>query len=214
MKANKISNRIGWGLMTFLSIGIVLYATKYFSFNPDVFFPQQRQVYIAHQIGIIAHITGGVLALGLGPFQFLTKLRTRWPKVHRWMGRFYLVGILLGGTAGLYMAFYAYAGLAASLGFASLAILWLFTGYMAYTTIRAGDTVRHREWIIRNFALTFAAVTLRLWMFPLSMVLGEVTGYEVTAWVCWIPNLVIAEGIVRGWFRWGARRSSVRATAR
>ena len=209
MKSKNINKRIGWGVMTFLAMGIVLYAIRYFSLNPDVYFPQQRNVYLAHQIGIIAHIIGGVLALGLGPFQFLNRLRTRWPKVHRWMGRFYLIGILLGGTAGFYMAFYAYAGLAASLGFATLALAWLFTGWMAYRAIRAGEKTTHRQWIIRNFSLTFAAVTLRLWMMPLIMTFGETTGYEIVAWACWIPNLIVAEGIVRGWFR----RQTVRQTA-
>jgi Predicted membrane protein (DUF2306) len=211
MKANKINKRIGWGIMTFLAMGIVLYAVRYFSLNPDVYFPQQRSVYLAHQAGLITHILGGVLALGLGPFQFLSRLRTRWPKVHRWMGRFYLIGILLGGTAGLYMSFYAFAGLAASLGFAALAVSWLVTGFMAYRTIRAGNTVTHRQWIIRNFSLTFAAVTLRLWMMPLIMAFGETTGYEIVAWVCWIPNLIVAEGIVRGWFRRRAARPIVQS---
>ena len=201
MKVNTINKRIGWGIMTFLSLGIVLAVSRYFTLNPDVYFPQQREVYLAHQTGIIAHIVGGVLALGLGPFQFLQKLRRRWPKVHRWTGRFYLIGILLGGTAGLYMAFYAYAGLAASLGFAALAISWLTTGFIAYRAIRAEDTVTHRQWMIRNFALTFAAVTLRLWMMPLIMIFGETTGYEIVAWVSWIPDLVVAEGIIRSWFR-------------
>ena len=201
MNKNKTMKRIGWGIMTFLAMGIVLYAAKYFSFNPDVFFPQQREVYLAHETGIIIHIIGGVLALGLGPFQFLNRFRSRYPKVHRWMGRLYLFGIALGGIAGLYMAFYAYAGIAASLGFASLALLWLATGTMAYRTIRAGDISRHREWMIRNFALTFAAVTLRIWMMPLTIVFGGELGYEIAAWICWLPNLFVAEAIIRGRIR-------------
>jgi hypothetical protein len=205
LNTSKFYRQMGWGVMTLLSLMIVLIVSRYFSLNPDVFFPQQREVYVAHQTAIIAHILGGVLALSLGPFQFLHRLRIRWPKVHRWMGRLYLFGILLGGTAGLYMAFYAYAGLAASLGFAGLALSWLVTGYLAYSTIRSGNTVAHRQWMIRNFSLTFAAVTLRLWMTPLIMAFGETTGYELVAWVAWIPNLIVAEGIIRGWFR---RRSA------
>lgn len=197
---------VTWGLVGFLSLAIVLYAVRYLSLDPDVFFPQQRDVYIAHQTGILAHIVGGVLALGLGPFQFLKRVRNRRPKIHRWLGRLYLVGILLGGSAGLYMATYAYAGTAASAGFAALAIAWLVTGFLAYRTIRAGDVAAHRRWMIRNFALTFAAVTLRLWMMPLSLLFGEITGYEVTAWICWIPNLIVAEAIIQGWFRRRARR--------
>jgi hypothetical protein len=192
-----MSKRIGWGIMTFLALGMALVASRYFNLNPNVFFPQQREVYLAHQAGIMAHIVGGVLALSLGPFQFLRPLRTRWPRVHRWLGRFYLLGILLGGTAGLYMAFYAYAGVAASLGFATLAVLWLATGFMGYRTVRVRNFTTHGDWMIRNFALTFAAVTLRLWLPLLTMVFGPITGYEIVAWLCWIPNLIVAEAIVQ-----------------
>jgi uncharacterized membrane protein len=206
---SKISKRIGWGIMTFLALGITLLASRYFSFNPDVFFPEQRGVYLAHQAGIMTHIVGGVLALALGPFQFLNRLRARRPQLHRWIGRFYLLGILLGGTAGLYMAFFAYAGVAASLGFAALAITWLITGFLAYRTIRAGDVAAHRRWMIYNFALTFAGVTLRLEMIPLTMIFAPTTGYEIVAWLCWIPNLIVAREIVNGRFR----RSKSRAVA-
>ena len=57
--------------------------------------------------------------------------------------------------------------------------------------------------MIRNFALTFAAVTLRIEMPFLIMGFGEVTGYQIVAYLCWIPNLVVAEGIIRGWFGQG-----------
>jgi hypothetical protein len=201
MKTNNWSKRIGWGIMTFLALGMALVASRYFTLNPDLFFPQQRDVYVAHQVGITAHIVGGVLALALGPFQFLRRFRTRKPQAHRWIGRFYLLGILLGGTAGLYMAFFAYAGLAASLGFATLAVLWLATGWMGYRTIRAREFAAHGDWMIRNFALTFAAVTLRLWLPILTVLFGDTTGYEIVAWLCWIPNLVIAEAIVQARFR-------------
>ena len=55
--------KIGWGLMTFLSLGIVLLVSRYLTLNPDVFFPQQRAVYLAHMTGIMTHVVGGILAL-------------------------------------------------------------------------------------------------------------------------------------------------------
>lgn len=195
-----MKNKIAWGIMTFLALGIVLVASRYFTFNPEVFFPEQRKVYSAHQTGIMLHILGGVVALAIGPFQFSTRLRVRFPQVHRWLGRIYLLAVLLGGLAGLYMATFAYAGFITSLGFSTLAVLWLTTGFMAYRTIRAGNTVAHRNWMIRNFALTFAAVTLRLEMGLLQMAFGSEAGYQMVAWLCWIPNLIVAEGIIRGWF--------------
>ena len=211
LKTRKTRQRAAWGVMTFLAIGMTMMAMRYFSFNPDVFFPDQRETYLTHQFGIMLHIAGGVLALGIGPFQFLNRLRSRRPLVHRWLGRIYLIGILVGGLGGLYMAFFAYAGVAATAGFASLAVSWLFTGAMAYITIRQGDTETHRKWMVRNFALTFAGVTLRLEMFPLMMLFGATQGYEMVAWLCWVPNLLIAEAMLRGVFR--MRRQPVAAGA-
>jgi hypothetical protein len=89
----------------------------------------------------------------------------------------------------------------------------LVTGYLAYRTIRAGEVAAHRRWMMRNFALTFAAVTLRLWMMTVTMVFGEISSYEITAWICWIPNLVIAEGLIQGWFHRRNQTTSIRITA-
>jgi hypothetical protein len=101
---------------------------------------------------------------------------------------------LVGGLAGLFMASHAFGGLAARLGFSCLALGWLYTGSRAYLAIRAADIASHRRWMVRNFALTFAAVTLRLWL-PASIVSGITfeAAYPVIAWLSWVPNLLVAE---------------------
>ncbi len=68
----------------------------------------------------------------------------------------------------------------------------------AYAAIRARDIELHRRWMVRNFALTFAAVTLRLWL-PASVVSGIPfeAAYPVIAWLCWVPNLLAAELLLR-----------------
>jgi uncharacterized membrane protein len=137
-----------------------------------------------------------MLTLALGPFQFLPRLRNRHQNVHRWMGRFYLFGVLAGGVGGLYLALFSYGGLITHLGFGALAVLWLATGLLAYRAIRARRIEVHRQWMTRNFALTFAAVMLRLWI-PASEAAGISfdVAYPVVAWLCWVPNLVVAEGL-------------------
>jgi hypothetical protein len=52
----------------------------------------------------------------------------------------------------------------------------------------------HRRWMIRNYSLTFAAVTLRLWI-PILMVAGNdfPSTYTTVAWLAWVPNLIVAE---------------------
>ena len=95
------------------------------------------------------------------------------------------------------MSFQAFGGLGARAGFASLAVAWLYTGFRAYRAIRARDIASHRRWMIRNLALTFAAVTLRIWI-PMSFVFAIpfAVSYSIIAWFCWVPNLLVAELIL------------------
>jgi len=188
-------------LLYFLSIGVSAYAAFVYGVLPlgDSVSPDMKANFIANSTVLYTHVFASITALLLGPFQFSTKLRSLYQNIHRWMGRIYLaVGVLIGGLSGLYLSQYATGGIVAQTGFACLALLWLFTGLRAYISIRAGDIKQHRIWMLRNYALTFAAVTLRLYL-PLSMVSGlEFTSaYVVIAWLCWVPNLVFIE-----WWRY------------
>lgn len=180
-----------------LSLGVAGYAVMVYAFLPlgGALHPDMRATFEAYRPGIYTHVFASVFALVLGPFQFWGRLRTTRLNLHRWLGRLYLgVGVLVGGLAGLFMAFHAFGGVAARLGFGFLALGWLYTGLRAYLAIRARDVVAHRRWMVRNFSLTFAAVTLRLWL-PASIVSGVAfeVAYPVIAWLCWLPNLVVAE---------------------
>lgn len=191
-------SRLGWVVMTFLALMLFMLASRYLTLNPDVFFPEQKLVYMAHITMIALHVAGAMLAIIIGPFQFLEGMRSgRLLKIHRWLGRTYLIAVLVGGLAGLYMARLSYGGMISHLGFASLAILWLFSGFMAYKHIRNKNLDLHRDWMTRNYALTFAGVMLRLWM-PTFVMAGVdfMAGYVVIAWLCWVPNLVVAQWII------------------
>ncbi len=180
-----------------LSLGVAGYAVGVYALLPlgAAVHPDMRATFEGHRAGIYAHVFASAVALALGPFQFWAKLRNTRPALHRWSGRLYLgVGVLVGGLAGLFMAFHAFGGLASRLGFACLAVAWLYSGFSAYRAIRARDVAAHRRWMVRNFALTFAAVTLRLWL-PASIASGVPfeLAYPVIAWLCWVPNLLAAE---------------------
>ncbi|MCB8945921.1 MAG: DUF2306 domain-containing protein [Ardenticatenaceae bacterium] len=197
---NTTGKKILWGLMAFFAVGITIFVIgQYAPGNPDRYFPDQRTIYIAHRTALMTHILGGSLALLIGPFQFLPAMRRKrslgW---HRWLGRLYLVGILVGGLAGLYMATFSHGGLITHIGFGMLALLWLITGTMAYLRIRVRDIKAHERWMKRSFALTFAAVTLRIWLPLLAFALGlEFTrAYQMSAWLAWVPNLLVAEWLI------------------
>jgi len=160
------------------------------------------------QAAFYAHIAAGGIALVLGPLQFWRGLRDRHRSVHRWIGRTYLTAIGVAGIASLVIAPFSQAGLVGFFGFGSLALLWLLTGWKAYRAIRGGDVASHRAWMMRNFALTYAAVTLRLWLGVLLGVQALPGGefdigaafdnaYAAVPFLCWLPNLVIAEILIR-----------------
>jgi uncharacterized membrane protein len=201
--------RLSFALLIALSLGVAGYAVVAYSLFPlgSLVHPQMRIEFEANSVAIYTHIFCAAIALVIGPFQFWNSLRQSRPTLHRWLGRVYLgIGVLAGGLAGLAMAFHAFGGLTARLGFGFLALAWLYSGTRAFVAIRSRNVAEHRRWMYRNFALTLAAVTLRLYL-PSSMLLAIPfdTAYPLIAWICWVPNLLVAE--------WMLRRVSPIATA-
>ena len=157
------------------------------------------------------HVAGAATALLVGPFQFLSRLRTARRALHRWLGRIYVAGCLTGGVGGLVMAFGSTAGPVATAGFGSLAAIWIVANVQGWRMAAERRFVAHRAWMIRSFAMTFAAVTLRLYL-PLFPLLGAsfLDGYRAVSFLSWVPNLILAELYVRGAF---ARRPSLQPAA-
>jgi len=195
----KVMRATGIALLYCLSLGVAAYAAIGYELLPlgSLVHPDMKAGFVAHPLGVYLHVFAAAIALVLGPFQFSTRLRRTRIWLHRWMGRMYLgVGVLLGGLSGLYISQFAFGGLAARLGFAALAVCWLYTGLRAFLAIRGRVIEEHRKWMLRNFSLTFAAVMLRLYI-PAAAVAGVdlTVAYPVIAWLCWLPNLLVAEWI-------------------
>ncbi len=151
------------------------------------------------QIPLFAHIVFAPLALILMPFQFWSRLRTNRPQVHRWIGRTYVIAIIISGLGGLIIAPFATAGPFAATGFFILAILWIGTTLIAVNHARQHRIAAHKVWMLRSAALTFAAVTLRLWL-PFFIIATNIefsTFYPWVAWLAWVPNLIFIELYIR-----------------
>lgn len=185
--------KILWWVMLVSCVSIAVYATRYFVL------PTKDAHFSRYIVPLRLHIAGGVGALLAGPWQFSAKLRARYLEFHRWLGRFYLLEVALGSMAGFAMALVSEEGLPTHLGFGILAVLWFFTGLQAYLNVRRGNIKAHRQWMTRNFALTLAAVTLRNYM-PLMLVALHWSfrqSYITVSWLCWVPNLLVAEWMIR-----------------
>jgi uncharacterized membrane protein len=189
----------GWVIMVLACVAIVVYASRYLTFDPEVYFPEQREPYLHHEFALGVHVLSGILALLIGPFQFVGRLRRRFVHVHRFMGATYVASAIALGVTGLILAPTAYTGPVASAGFTVLGLAMLFTTWTAVRMILAGRYGEHRRWMIRSFSLIMAGVMLRV----LSMTyyglaaVGIVdfsfeTAYAAIAWLCWVPNLMLA----------------------
>lgn len=160
-----------------------------------------RQVPLA----VWGHVLFAPVALALAPLQLSAGLRARRPALHRWSGRLYALSILIAAVAALALLPGSIASTFARSGFGTLAVLWIATTALGIAAARRGDFARHRIWMTRSVALTFAAVTLRVIMAPL-MASGWTVAetYEVTAWGSWLLSLGVLEV-------WRARRSVMAA---
>lgn len=186
--------RFGWFLFIFFALGVGLYPFSYLlTDNIEKFglLSQKAETIKSDptwRLIFNIHIFIGGLALFIGWAQFLEKFRNRYLNFHRYLGRLYVIAVLVSGSAGVYIAYYAEGGWVAKAGFLGLAIGWLYTTICAYLVIRKGYVLEHKKWMIRSYALTFAAVTLRIgypcfkmaleWTLPqlMSLSLGSV-GY-------------------------------------
>lgn len=201
---NSLTSRGLWGLAAVLSVGVALFSYRYLG-PPEPTLSPQVLANLYARPWLLVHVAGGSTALLVGAFQLLPALRRR-RGAHRVLGRIYAVACLAGGCGGFMMAFGTTAGPVAGLGFGLLAPIWIFTTLQGWRTARARRFDAHRAWMIRSFALTFAAVTLRLYL-PLGQAAGLsfATIYVMSAWISWIPNLIVAEL----YLRLGARSATV-----
>ncbi|MGE0041030.1 MAG: DUF2306 domain-containing protein [Vicinamibacterales bacterium] len=191
--------KTGWGVMLLLALAVSGYALAS-ALVPGMRTPFVQALVDEKALRALGHLLAGGIALGVGALQFSTRIRVRQPATHRLLGKVYMVAVLVSGMSALLMAPSSTGGLPAHFGFGMLAALWLVTSGLAYVRVRAGEYGAHREWMIRSYALCLAAVTLRLYL-PISIALGIpfAEAYPAIAWLCWVPNLVVAEWfLVRG----------------
>lgn len=168
----------------------------------DIIFKAKYQ----RQLGwVVCHGFFGVLSLIIG--SLLVTRTFRW---HRLGGYLYLGSIGLAGPTGLRLALGAEGGPMARLGFTLLAVLWMSSALKAWNCARQRDFESHRLWMIRNFALTFSAVMLRIYLQGFQLLGGTFSAiYPIAAWLSWLPNLLLAEYF---WGRAGEGASALSGT--
>lgn len=189
-----------------LSVGTLLMLTMivdYSSFRTDIHFLQHKQQYLpitAWKVAFYIHVFSSILALAAGFTQFSNYILSKYRGLHRSVGKFYVINVLLiNFPAGMILAIYANGLFPGKAAFIVLDCLWFYFTYRAYTSIRQRKVNEHKEFMIRSFALTFSAITLRTWKIILSntLDLDATTLYMIDAWMGFVPNLLFAEWLIR-----------------
>lgn len=169
---------------------------------------------------LLTHIFTASVALLAGTVQFWPWLRRRFPKAHRWTGRTYLfIGVLPSAIVAVPVALNAPFGFSNQFALILFAVLWFGTGIAAYRTARARKFAEHRNWMIRNYALTFGAVTSRVWQVIFGLTLAPTGNADITvfthdlasasSWLGMVVNLVVAEWYLQR--RYGVRSRAAAA---
>ncbi|MET7335119.1 DUF2306 domain-containing protein [Nonomuraea sp. NPDC005650] len=187
-----------WSLLTTLAIGIAAYfVPPYLVGSTNI--PNLDMSIPGYYTSLLIHGVPAGLALVIGPWQFVPRLRARFPRAHRIAGRVYLISVLAAALAALYSAAVTPSGFTLQVAFFGLVVVWLYTAAKAYLAIRRREVQLHRIWMVRNYAFTFAAVTLRLYqlaMLPLLDVIPSLeysSVYESAAWLSLLGNVLVAE---------------------
>lgn len=189
------SARLGFFFMAATSIGVALWSERFFAVLNGLWpfiDPGIRTVVSAFPARALTHMLVAPLALLLGPLQLIPAIRAKAPRVHRYIGRVYVACCVIAGIAGFATALHASGGPVAGWGFGILAVLWVGTSLGGMWAAMRRNFELHRLLMRLSYAMTFAAVTLRL-QIPIGLMLGY-TGYpQMSVWLAytsWIPNVL------------------------
>ncbi|UII22305.1 DUF2306 domain-containing protein [Fulvivirga ligni] len=186
-------------VFTFLSVLMVRLTLPYFSFDDQTAFLRIKQWVINNSFWkacFYTHVITSCFCLVAGFTQFSIPLLKKYPKVHRYVGILYVLVILIAsGPSGFVMGIYANGGFTSQAAFVLLSILWWYFTYKAFIHAKRKQFKNHEAFMVRSFALTLSALTLRSWKFLIVMFLRPhpMDVYTLVAWLGWVPNLLIAE---------------------
>lgn len=156
--------------------------------------------FVAYPVLTFLHIVPGGIFLVLAPFQFSARIRGRHIRFHRWSGRVIVLAALLAGLSALLLAApFAFTGPAASSAVISFGALFLVAVIRGFVAIRHRDVTRHREWMIRAFAIGIGVATVRV-VGSVLFVMTRAEPFEIIGlsfWIGWMLSLAAAELWIR-----------------
>lgn len=190
-------------VLSFACFLMLRMVVDYASFRTDIHFLRFKQDYLPIPVwraAFYTHVFSSILALGAGFTQFSNEILQNHRRVHRVAGWIYAIDILVVNfPAGLIMAYYANGLWPSKVAFFILDGLWFFFTFQAVRAARRGKIAEHKRFMIRSYALTFSAITLRTWKIVLGQLFhpDPLSLYMIDAWMGFVPNLLFVEWWMR-----------------
>jgi len=195
----KMTTLLWAGLISFFSYQMFQIISPYTSWewNVDFLITKQDIIHLDYyRIAFYSHISTSLIVLLSGAFLFSDFILKNYSKLHRYAGRTYVFLLLLiAAPSGMVMAFHANGDWLTKLSFLILTPLWWWFTWKGFRTALQKDFKAHRVWMIRSYALTLSAISLRVY----QMILGTFffmepeVQYLLVSWGSWVGNLVVVE---------------------
>ena len=194
-------------LVLYASYLLLLLSLPYLEMKPNIEFLLTKQ-FVYHidiwRLAFYLHVFSSIFIIVSGLFQFNRWVIKKHPRIHRVFGYLYVSCLLLiSGPGALVMSLYANGGFWPQLSFTVLSLLWIGFTLYALILVYRKKYVPHGRFLLRSYALTLSAVTLRFYLMIFNYFdvnLGPIASYTLVAYLSWIPNLVIAEIMIRRGF--------------
>ena len=198
----QLLNFLALASLAWFSYLLLLISLQYIPFSSDVAFLRIKmdEVQLPYYIfSFKAHVFTSFFLLLAGFTQFSKWIRTQYRLLHRRLGWSYItILLLISAPSGLVLGWHANGGWISQLAFVILGVLWMYFTIQALRFAIQKDWVKHRNFMIRSYALTLSAISLRLFKYIIVFIWHPLPmdTYRAVAWLGWVVNLIIAEIII------------------
>ena len=173
-----------------------------FLFDPPVSANPTDMAFALHRPTGLLHILPGLVMVALMPIQASRRLRQRWPALHRWSGRvFILVGLSLCASAVVMnIRFPVVGGLLKLTVIYTMCVAQLATLALGVRAIRRRDVSGHRKWMVRAMGVALSGGSAGVFVVPFYL-MGEVTDLVVGVgrWLGFLGTVVVVEWWLRSY---------------
>jgi len=190
-----------WLYFFYLMLEITL---KYIPIKSDAAFLQIKQDEVTEIKPYLTifyiHVYSAIFVLLFGVFQFNSYVLKKYKNIHKIFGKLYFyILILFAAPSGIFIGYYANGGISSQISFILLGILWLYFTIKAIIFIKSKNIIQHKNYMMRSYALTVSAITLRFWKVIIVFLFQPqpMDVYQIVAWLGWLPNLFFVEYLIR-----------------